>query len=150
MLFFLRTNLKHIIKKYGDKNIEKSQIPLFTHENKICNYPSKYMKSDYGDTKSYLIVENFYKPIGMFITQPKIDKIKLAYPIVRHFEIFKKQCKTNKHYGTKSMKKLIRKYKKFVLQAHNSSLVRYYEKFGFKLFSKCGNILVIDKRHKWF
>lgn len=150
MLLFYKTKLDRIIKKYGNKDLEKSQIPLFTHENKICNYPSKYMKGDYVDTKAYLIVKNFYKPIGMFIVQPKIDKLKLACPIIRHFEIFKPYCRKKQHNGTKAIKKMIRKYKNLVLQAHDSKLVKYYEKFGFRLFSKCGNIMVINKKHKLF
>lgn len=148
MIWFLKTNLSCILNKYGNSDIEKSYIPLFTHENIKHNYPSKYMKGNYDNTKSYLIMNGWNKAVGMFIVQPKMDNLKLAYPIIRHFEIFKGQCRNGKHYGTKALRKLIRKYKTLVLQAHDNKLIKYYEKNGFTLFSKTGNIMTIDIKQK--
>ena len=148
MLWFFKTKLKHILHKYGSEDIEKSQIPLFTHKNAKRNYPSKYTQDNYEGNKAYVIRNIFCKPVGMFITQSTIDKLKLSYPIVRHFEIFKKYCGTQHHYGTRALRKIIKKYKKFVLQANDENLIKYYEKNGFTLYSKTGNIMTIDTKKK--
>jgi len=141
MLLFFKTKLNNIIRKYGNKDIEKSQIPLFTHR---CN--EKYTSTDqilekYKDANTYIIRNIFFKPIGMFIAQQKLYKLKLGYPIIRHFEIFKKYCNTSHHYGTRALRKIVKKYKKLILQANNGDLIQYYEKRGFTLYNKIGHIM---------